>query len=274
MDYKFVVNYIRITRCLASFFIPVLAFTLSSSTDIIKLFIVSAIIILSIAATYSYNSLKDVKEDIDNPLHPSPLKKSGIDSIMSRLPFIFFTVALFMSFTFTSIHSFSLFLLSVLSSLIYSYLKIKRFFFIKTIFISLSYMALFLSCYLAFSNYLTSDAILAGILFCILIFTYSIISDMRDIASDNKHKLITIPVKYGYLKSTLLVIFLFFILNFTTTILYLFNFISPKLVILFFMFIPFEIIIAYYLHIQDLGRIEALRSMAFTLITFFMLAFI
>ena len=274
MDYRFIAGYIRITRCLAAFFIPVLAFTVSTEQDMMKLVIVSVAIVLAIAATYSYNSLMDIKEDRDNPLHPSPLGESGMNPVVVGLPYLFFATSLFIWITLTDIYPFLLFLSSVLFSLTYSDLKIKRFFLVKTLSISLCYMILFFSCYLAFSDYLTYDAIAAGVLICILMFTYSVISDIRDIVWDKRHKLITIPVRYGYSKSRLLIMLMFLLLNLSIALFYLADVISYKLAVIFFMLVPVEITLIYYLHIRDLRRIDVLRDTAFALTAFFMLVLV
>lgn len=249
---------------------PMLAFIVSSSNDMIQLSIVSTIILLSIAATYAYNSLKDIKEDRYNLLHANPLKESKLDAVVEKAPYVLFILVLIISLLFTNIYSFSLFLYSITFSLIYSKFKIKRFFLIKTISISFCYMILFFSCYLAFSTDITYEMLITGILMYILMFSYSILADIRDIEPDKKYNFITIPVRYGYKTSMTFVMYLFVLFNILITLFYGLNAISLKLATIFYMFIPFEVYMLYYLQIHNLGDIENVKSASFFYIAIFM----
>ena len=267
MDYKFIVNYIRITRCLASFFMPALAFIVSSSGDITQLFIVSIILVLGIAATYSYNSVKDIREDRDNYLHPNPLKESRLNVLVEKAPYMMFIIAILLSLFFLNIYSLSLFLSLALLSLVYSHFKIKRFFLVKTIYISFCYMVLFFSCYLAFSTDIIYEMLVTGVLICILMFGYSILSDIRDIEPDRKHNFITIPVRYGYETSIAFVMYLFILLNITVTLFYGLDAISLELATVFYMFIPFEVYIMFCLYAHDLKKIDNIKFASFCIVT-------
>lgn len=271
MDYKSFFRYIRIDLCLASFFIPLLAFTISYSDDYLQLFIVSVIIALSVAATYSYNSLKDINEDKDNSLHPNPLKKIELSSVEKKIPYIMLISALLISFLFTNIHSFSLFLFSILFSIAYSKFRIKRFFLIKTVSISFCYAVLFFSCYLAFSDAITNESLVTDILFCILIFSYALLSDIRDIESDRKYNIITIPVRYGYWTSILIILCIFVLFNIIITISYVLNLISLRQATIFYMFVPFQLYMLYSLYNCDLTKISPIQFASFASIIIFLL---
>jgi len=236
-----------------------------------QLFVVSLIIFLSFMATYSYNSLMDINEDRDNHLHPNPLKELKPNKFVKKIPHILFASSLIISLLFTNLMFLLLFSFSVLFSIIYSKYKIKRLLFIKTISVSFIHMILFFSCYFAFSYVITYNLLVAGILVYVLFFSYSIISDIRDIESDRKYNLITIPVRYGYIKSKILIIFLFLVFNFITVLSFVMNIISLKLAIISSMFIPIEAYLAYYLHIQDFRNIDILREKSFIYITLIIL---
>jgi len=239
-----------------------------------KLSIVLVVVTLAIAATYSYNSLKDIKEDKDNPLHPSPLKELELSGIMRWLPHLLFIGCLLISFLFTNLYSFILLVSFILFSLLYSHFKIKKFLIIKTITVSFFYVILFFSCYLAFSTTLTYELFLAGFLAYMVLFTYSVVSDMRDIKSDEKHNLITIPVRYGYKKSEGLLKGIFLSLNLIAVFLYLLGLISLKLMAIFYLFMPFQICLLYCLRIRNLYVIDVIKDMSFVSITGVMLIFL
>ena len=273
MDYKFIVSYIRVTRCLGSLIMPIIAFSISSNTNIIQLLIVSIIVVMYIAATYSYNSIMDIKEDMDNPLHPKPFKFREPDVIVKSIPYMLFIWALLMSLFFTNLYSFTLFSFAVLLSILYSHFKIKRLFIIKTMTVSFFYMILFFSCYLAFSNYITQESLITGVLVFILVFNYSVLSDIRDIEPDRKHNFSTIPTRYGFRFSKILVMCIFALFNIIWAISYILGIISLKLTIVFCMFLLFEVYLLYCLHIYAIEKINGIQGVSFVSMAIFLLLF-
>ncbi|RLI92624.1 MAG: hypothetical protein DRO89_01760 [Candidatus Altiarchaeales archaeon] len=271
LEYRFFANYLRIGRGISVLFIPILAFTISRSTEVMDLITVSGITLLGIAGTYSYNCLKDAKEDRENSSHPNPLKTSIPNTLEKKIPYCLFIFAILIALLFVNRYSLLLFLALALFSVIYSKFKIKRIFLVKTMTVSFCYMTLFFACFLAFSPIITSHALLSGLLILMLLFSYSVISDIRDVEVDKKYNFITIPVKYGYLKSELLVVSIFVLLNIALMFFYAQDLISLEVAGTFFMFIPVELYLVYHLHIRDLRGVDTAREISFILTGIFLL---
>lgn len=243
---------------------------MSSSADYPQLAVVAFITLLAVAANYSYNSLKDAKEDADNPLHPKPFR-FGQTRFTRYLPHALFSLALAISCLFTNIWSFALLFAFILYGVIYSLFKLKRVLFVKTSTVSLAYVLLLGSCYLAFSPVISLEAAYAGFLLFFLMFAYSVISDMRDIGADCKHNHITIPVRFGYARSWALVSLLFFALNLLTAASLFYGVLSAKQAVVFALFAPMQLLLIERLFSKKLTHVDILKDSSFAISTAYML---
>jgi 4-hydroxybenzoate polyprenyltransferase len=269
--YEFVAKYLRVYKSLSVLFIPILAFTLSGNTDILNLIVVSCVTFLGIAGTYAYNCLKDAREDRENPLHPNPLGTSTTKKSEKMIPYYLFASAVLVALLFLNPQSSLLFLALASFSVVYSKFKIKRIFLMKTFSVSFCYMLLFFACFLALSNTVSPAAFFSGTFIFILLFSYSVISDIRDLEVDKKHEFITIPVKYGYARAMRFISALWIILNLALIAAYSYNIIPANAANTFLMFLPVEVCLVYYLHTKDLSKVDALRERYFIFISLILL---
>jgi len=268
----FMKDYVRLNRCLSALFIPVFAFVICSGAGYAGFFIVSAVVVLIIAGTYSYNSLRDWEEDENNPLHENPLDRKAINNWVNRTPILLFLTAAMLSILVNSTF-FVLISSLVLFSYTYSRLKVKSIFIVKTLTIPFCYALLFISCYTAFSGGLTVEVMLSAMLLFLLFFSYSVISDIRDIKPDRENKHETIPVRIGYNKSMKLVLLLFLLINILNTVFLETHLLAVKSATVVYMFIPVQLYLIHELAKKRLYDIDSARGVNFILITALMVVF-
>ncbi len=265
-------SYLRLRKSLSILFIPALAFTASGGSDAATLIILSGIVTLGMAATYSYNCLKDAAEDEDNPLHPNPLNTRTSDSVKKNTPTLLFAAAILFSASALSLQVSLMFLALAVFSAAYSRLKIKKLLLVKTISVSACYTLLFLACFLAFSPLVTQQALVCSLLIFMLISSYSIMSDMRDVEADRRHDFNTIPVRYGHTKAEQIIVLIFLYMNALTVAGYLLQEITAAVAIPFMMLMPAELYLVRYIHARNMTKVDFVREISFILISVLSLA--
>jgi len=185
-----------------------------------------------------------------------------------------FLAALAVSWNFSGITSFLLLLSAIAFSVAYSLLRIKRLMLVKNISISVCYVILFFSCFFAFSNRATIESIAVGILIMILMFSYSVLSDIRDLDPDKRNNLKTFPTLYGYERSMGLVLSAFAAFDTVFISATLTGIISNLTAIVFLPLFFFQVIIYHRLRSRSLQGISSLQGASFMVMTALMCAMI
>ncbi|MCK4327518.1 MAG: UbiA family prenyltransferase [Candidatus Diapherotrites archaeon] len=183
------------------------------------------------AAAYSYNNTQDVKEDSINRGH---INRHCTEGSGKWLPALLFGVGLVPTF-FLAFESTIFYILSVLSGVVYSFLKLKKYTTLKNVYSAVGITFIFLMG--ASGNAFPVQSIQYALLFCGVILIGSIISDLRDVLGDEKAGFNTLPVRCGVEQTkgviyslVLLLLVLLFVLHSTVKILYIFLPLSAALV--------------------------------------------
>ncbi|MBN2331160.1 MAG: UbiA family prenyltransferase [Candidatus Aenigmarchaeota archaeon] len=148
---------------------------------------------LVFAGGYAYNNTRDVEEDLINRKNISPLapKRKGLVIVtVSLISGIFFSL-------FLSTYSIVLIATSILTLVVYSFLKLKKYLLLKNVYTAFC-IALSFLIGAASSGLFTLEITIYYCLVVFFLFIGSLISDMRDYEGDKKAGIRTLPVHLGY----------------------------------------------------------------------------
>ena len=200
-------EFMRVKLCVFSMFIGSAGFLIFNelSFDIVYVMMVS---FFTCTGTYAFNNMKDIKEDeINRNKISSFVTERYKGYLVVFLCFMFgFVFSLFLP-----IFCFLFFVTSTITGIAYSMVKVKRYFLLKNLYTGFGLPQLFL----LGSMQINKDVVFYYFLISLFLFISSLISDLRDFIGDRIAGIRTIPVRFGY-KNTNIVILalltLFFVL--------------------------------------------------------------
>ncbi|MBU4452548.1 MAG: UbiA family prenyltransferase [Nanoarchaeota archaeon] len=247
-------KYLRINLCIFCAFMALsgyLMFNLPSGKMIFV--ILSAFLVC--AGTYSFNNITDKKEDAANGKSENPFTSVFEGKVIS--------VAALLLGGILSAHlssaSFMFYISSAASGIVYSYLRIKKYLFIKNIYTGFGVMQAFLIGAAATS--LTFEAVLYYVALSFFIMILSMISDIRDYKGDKAAGIRTVPVCFGYAAAKALILSLlvaYFVLILAAL---------PKLTVM----LPFSAITLLLMHRDNARRAHFFGSLSFVFLTAWLL---
>jgi len=221
-------EFIRFRICIFLVCIGITGYLLFNSEVMDLIFVIISSFLVT-AGAYAYNNTTDSREDLANrkKINPFVMNKWGL-FIVSLL----FLSGIFFSF-FLSPYSIFFCLLGVVVSITYSFFRLKEYFLVKNFYTGFGASIVFL---LGAGNF-SINILEYYLLFSLLAFIGSSISDLRDYEGDKLSNIKTVPVYLGYetgkrIDFVLLGIFSLSILFFS------------NLVIL----LPFPLLIFYFLY--------------------------
>jgi len=192
-------QFIRIELCILAPFLSIAGYFLFNSFSADIIFVVLSSFFL-FAGVYAYNNLTDREEDLINrkKINSYTLSNKGliIVIICFLLGFIFSLFLPVLSILF----SFSI----VITGMIYSFFRLKKYFLVKNFYTGFGMPQLFL---LGAAS-LSKEVILFYFVFSIFFFIGSLISDLRDYGGDKAVGIKTLPVYLGYVLTKRIIYFL------------------------------------------------------------------
>jgi len=200
---KDLISFIRFRIAFQASFLALAGYLLSHAPDT-RLIFVFLTSFLGLGGVYAYNDITDKKEDLVNRKRINPfVDNKGL--LIATLCFFFGGIcSLFLPNTSTFFY-----LSLIMTGLIYSRFRIKRYLLIKNLYTGFWITQAFLLGNMSF----TYEALLYYLLFSILFFVGSLISDLRDYNGDKSAGIITIPVRFGYEQGKNLVYFFIFLVS-------------------------------------------------------------
>jgi len=222
-------GFIRIELCFYSIFLAILAYLLFNSvpTSLPSIILITFLIC---AASFAYNNVIDKKEDRINRGKINYFSKGMI----GKFVIISFIILGILISVFLSISAVLFSILFLITSMTYSFFKIKRYLLIKNLYIGIIMNWIFL---LGVNNFITIEILQYWTVIFLMFFTSSILADLRDYKGDKiaGHK--TLPIVLGCDKSKKNV---YFLLALSSALILLFRFYN------FLIFLPF-FILTYFL---------------------------
>lgn len=192
-------SFIRLKVCIFISAVGINGYLLFNKLDISVLAVILASFFIS-AGSYSLNSMRDTKEDIEckRKVSAYAYSRSGYVVVLS----CFALGIMFSLFLSESAILFSL--LGLVTSAIYSQFKLKRFFLVKNLYTGISLSMIFLMG----AGKIDSIVAVYYLLTVLFTITLSLISDLRDYHGDKSSGFRTLPVALGYNLSKIIAIFL------------------------------------------------------------------
>ncbi|MBU1854347.1 MAG: UbiA family prenyltransferase [Nanoarchaeota archaeon] len=183
------VGFIRLKVCIFISTIGIIGFLLFNNIGVKLLFVFLASFLIS-AGSYSLNNITDTKEDVINrkKINPFVLGKRGLILVS-----LFFLSGLFFSI-FLSFYSIVFSLIGILTSIHYSYFKLKKYFLVKNLYTGFGISIVFL----VGTSKIGLDVLYYYFLILFFIVIMSMISDLRDYVGDKAIGFKTLPVFLGY----------------------------------------------------------------------------
>lgn len=184
-------DFVRIDLCISAMFFGLIGYLLFSSPSKIT-FWIALTSFFACAGAYSYNSITDQKEDVINRKKVNPFASAAVGKITVISAFLLG----FISSLFLSRLSAAFYIITIITSLIYSKFRLKRYLLVKNLYTGFGVMQVFLIGAAASSA--EGGMISYYILFSVFVLIGSIISDLRDYEGDKALKIRTVPVDFGY----------------------------------------------------------------------------
>jgi 4-hydroxybenzoate polyprenyltransferase len=209
----------------------------------------------SSAAIYSYNHIKDKKEDLVNNrrINRFAAGKNGLYIILGCI-FISFFCSLFLSF-----FSFIIYMASLSSGMLYSTFRIKRLYFIKNLYTGLVFSLVFLMGEVANAfSYDMLGYLLVPFLSGIVL---NLLGDIRGYSGDKAAGLKTLPVILGTEKSK----------HVLHAVVWSLIFLAPFYYKIFISTIPFMVLLSFFLARHDMKITRACILLSFATMPFFIL---
>ncbi len=182
-------KFIRLRICLMSIFIGISGFLMFNELSSHAVYVALSVFFLC-ASGYAYNNMTDEKEDKINRNETSSWNTS-------RRGFPVIMICTASGIFFSSVFSQASFLYSVIflvTVFSYSFFRIKRFLLMKNIYTALCIAVLFL---VGSGDVMNFDVMLSYVFFATLLFTGSMMSDIRDYKGDKMSGIMTLPVRMG-----------------------------------------------------------------------------
>jgi 4-hydroxybenzoate polyprenyltransferase len=243
-------EFIRFKICIFVSAIGMSGFLIFNPLDM-RLILVALTSFFGSAGAYSFNNIKDVKEDLINRK-----KINSFTLSVKGLIIVFVCLSIgFVSSLFLSLQSIFFYLFGSATSITYSFFKIKKYFLIKNLYTGFSATLMFL----IGANNISIEVLRHYFLISFFVFIVSIISDLRDYKGDKISSIKTLPVLLGYNKtrkivSILLCMFLFLIIN------------SHFIILL-----PFSLIIVFFVYKNKTRIAHSIGGFALIFLTIFLI---
>jgi 4-hydroxybenzoate polyprenyltransferase len=243
-------EFIRLKICIFVCAIGMSGFLLFNPLNMSLVF-VSLTSFFGAAGAYSYNSIRDKKEDLINrrSINHFALSKKGL-----LIVFVCFALGFFSSLL-LPMYSILFYLFGLVVSIVYSFFRIKKYFLIKNLYTGFFATLMFL---IGATN-MTSEVIQYYILISFFIFILSIISDLRDYRGDKVSSIKTLPVSLGYNPTRILVFLLLSIFS------------SIILNSHFMILLPFSLLIIFFVYKNRPSIAHSLGGFSLVFLTLFLL---
>lgn len=188
---KELLNFLRTGISLSIVFLAASGYLIFNSPGQDIIFVILGSFFLSCGA-YGYNAITDKEEDtVNRRVNSLAFSKLGADVV-----FFCFIFGLLMS-SFLGAVSFWISISIILSAVVYSRFRLKKYTYIKNIYTALSVSQSFLLGAMT----LSFDILLYYLSISLFLFIGSVISDLRDYYGDKELGIITLPVRFGIEKT-------------------------------------------------------------------------
>lgn len=243
-------GFIRLKICAFISTIGINGYLLFNPLDERIIFVALASFLIA-AGSYSLNNVRDIAEDKINRkgVNPYASGKGGLVIIFACF-LLGFMFSLFLSFS-----SMLFSLIGIVTSIVYSYFKLKRYFLVKNLYTGFVISIVFL----VGANRIGIDILYYYFLISFFTMILSMISDLRDYRGDKINKFKTLPVTLGYERAKKIV---FFLINaFSVSILFFWSMI---------ILLPFTLAMSYFLHKNNPISAHSVGMYSFIFFTFWL----
>lgn len=225
MILKDLLDFIRIKLSVSATLLPISGYLLFNDLSF-GLFPVSLSAFFACVAVYSYNNITDMEEDLANKRKINPFSLNISGKLIVVISLLLSILSMFLLQQIPLLF----YILFLISAMLYSFFRIKKYVLIKNIYTTISLSLLFLVG--ATNSQITSVIMPYYILISILLFAGSVTSDLKDYKGDLLANIRTIPVRIGHERTKKLIYLLLVIIIFSILTLRLYP---------LFIFLPFVI---------------------------------
>ncbi len=234
-------DFIRLRICIYATFLAAIGYLIFNVMGT-NIFLVMLSVFFGTGATYAFNNMTDVEEDMINRKKPNspPSKSTGYAVIL-----LFLSLSLILA-SLLSVSSLFFMGIPIVAGILYSHLRLKKYTLLKNLYTGFGATFVFLMGASA-AGAVSNETFLYYLIFSFFIFISSIISDMRDYKGDGISGIRTIPVKIGYENSRFVVQVLLAAFSVLTLL-------SPELIVL----LPFTLLMLFSIKRGNPGRAHSL----------------